>query len=31
MLAKVLGEPPDQVKEICADFARRFDLIGTMK
>jgi hypothetical protein len=31
MLEKVLREPPDQIKEICADFAERFDLIGMMK
>jgi hypothetical protein len=31
VLEKVSHEPPDQIKEICADFAQRFDLIGTMK
>lgn len=31
VLEKVTHEPPGQIKEICADFAQRFDLIGTMK
>lgn len=31
VLEKVSREPVDEVKEICADFAQRFDLLGTMK
>lgn len=31
VLEKVSHEPSEQIKEICADFAQRFDLIGSMK
>lgn len=31
ILEKVAHETPEQIQEICSDFAQRFDLIGTMK